>query len=182
MPDEPDNIPDDERDDASAAVTVEWKAPASKADLDKIVEDRLNRERRKFKDYDTLKEKAARADALDHELASETEKAVRTAREEAEKSARTTYAPRLVRSEFRAQAKGVLSGDQLDALLEDLDLSRYVDGDGDVDVEKVERKVAALAPAKEDRAPFPDLGGGRRGGAPSTTDMNVLIRRQAGKV
>lgn len=181
MPDEPNDVPDDERDDLPAAVTVEWKPPASQADLDKIITDRVARATKRFKDYETLKEKAARADALDHELSSETEKATKAARTEAEKEARNTYTPRLVRSEFRAQAKGVLSGDQLNALLEDLDLSRYVADDGDVDVEKVEKKIAALAPAREERAPFPDLGGGRRGGAPSTNDMSAQIRRLAGK-
>lgn len=180
MPDEPNDIPDDERDDVPAVVAVEWKPPASQADLDKIITDRVARATKKFKNYDDLVAKAARADALDHELSSETEKAVKTAKAEAESAARNTYAPRLVRSEFRAQAKGVLSGEQLDALLEDLDLSRYVAEDGDVDVEKVGKKVAALAPAKEDRAPFPDLGGGRRGGAPRTNDMNAFIRRAAG--
>lgn len=145
----------------------EWTPPASQEELDKIITARVARATKPFKgiDIDDLKARAARADALDNELASETDKAVRAAREEEKKSARSAYAPRLVRTEFRAQAKGVLSADQLDALLEDLDLSKYLTGDDEVDVERIEKKVTAFAPPpKEDPPPArtSDLGQGRR--------------------
>jgi hypothetical protein len=40
-----------------------YKAPESQEELDRIITDRLSREREKFKDFDTLKEKAAKYDA-----------------------------------------------------------------------------------------------------------------------
>jgi hypothetical protein len=41
-----------------ATPKVEWTPPASQADLDRIIEERLARERAKFADYDELREKA----------------------------------------------------------------------------------------------------------------------------
>jgi hypothetical protein len=149
----------------------EWTPPSSQEELDKIITARVARATKPYKgiDIDDLKAKAARADALDNELASETEKAVKAAREEEKKSARSAYAPRLVRTEFRAQAKGVLSADQLDALLEDLDLSKYLTDDDEVDVERIEKKVTALAPPPKEDPPPPrgtDFGQGRRNAPP----------------
>jgi hypothetical protein len=106
----PENVPDDERDDLPPAPAPRsWKAPASEDEFNKILEKRLDRERKKYADYDTLKQKAARADALDNELATETEKAVRAAREEERKAVLAAATPRLVKAEFRAAAKGVLN-------------------------------------------------------------------------
>jgi hypothetical protein len=50
---------------------VEWTPPASQADLDRIIGERLARERAKFADYDDLREKASYWDEL--EAASQTE-------------------------------------------------------------------------------------------------------------
>ena len=41
-----------------------YTPPATQADLDRIVENRLQRERQKYADYDTLKEKAERVDTI----------------------------------------------------------------------------------------------------------------------
>lgn len=41
-----------------------YTPPATQADLDRIVENRLQRERSKYADYDTLKEKAGTVDTL----------------------------------------------------------------------------------------------------------------------
>jgi hypothetical protein len=75
---------------------------------------------------------------------------------------RAETAPRLVKQAFKAEAKGVLTTEQLDALLEDLDLTKYLDKDGDVDEEKVTKKVTALAPKKDE-----SKNGGRPGAAGS---------------
>lgn len=45
-----------------------YTPPATQADLDKIIESRLTRERSKFQDYDTFKEKAGKFDAAEPEL------------------------------------------------------------------------------------------------------------------
>jgi hypothetical protein len=157
-----------------------WKAPSSQEELDKIIAARVARVQKRYADYDSLKEKAARADALDNELASETEKAVRAAREEERKQVQAQTTPRLVRAEFRAAAKGVLSNEQLNGLLEDVDLNRFITDTGDVDEERIAKKISALAPPVEDKPRFPDLGGGKRGSNSTATNMSQLIRQAAG--
>jgi hypothetical protein len=110
-------------------------------------------------DYDELKGKAEEADRLRQERETENEKAVREAREAGEAEAAKKLAPMLVQQAFRAEAKGVLTDDQRDALLEDLDLTKYLTDTGEVDTDKVNKKVAAFAPAD---------GGGNGSGKPGT--------------
>lgn len=125
---------------------TEWTAPASQADLDRIIQDRLGRERAKFADYDTLKAKADKHDEMELELSDTATKAAAKAREEALAESKAESTPRVVRAEFKAAAKGVLEKDQLDALLEDLDLSKYADKNGEPDEERIAKKIAAFAP------------------------------------
>ncbi len=146
-----------------------WTPPASQEDLDRLIAARVARATKPFKDFDEIKAKAARADALDNELASETEKAEKRAREEERGKVASEYNPRLVRAEFRAAARGVLTSDQLNSLIEDMDLSRYVADDGEVDVAKIEKKVTAFAPPPKEESPPPrgtDFGQGRRNAPP----------------
>jgi len=60
----------------------------SQTEVDRIVQDRLARERGKYGDYDDLKAKAAKLDEIEQANASELEKAVKRA-EEAESKAKT---------------------------------------------------------------------------------------------
>lgn len=129
----------------------DYTPPASQEEFDQIVERRLARERGKlqerFSDYDDLRKKAERHDALELELSSDKDRAVKEARDEERAKVNAEATPRVVRSEFKAAAKGVLTDDQLAALLEDLDLGKYVTDKGDPDEEKISKKVAAFAPA-----------------------------------
>lgn len=52
----------------------EFKAPASQEDLDRIIAARLDRERKKFADYDDIKARAARLDEMEEASKSETQK------------------------------------------------------------------------------------------------------------
>jgi hypothetical protein len=156
----------------------------SQADLDRIVGERLNRQKAQFADYDELKRKAAEADDLRKRVETADEKAVREAREAAVAEERAKTAPRLVGAEFRAAAKGVLTDAQRDAFLEDADLSKYLTDKGEVDVAKVEAKVKALAPEKQEpkgRVPR-DMGQGNRseGGKASVSSSreDYLERRK----
>lgn len=128
----------------------QWAAPASQEELNRIIEQRLARERAKYAGFDDYKAKAEKHDALEAELASETDKQVRAAREEERAKLAGEFAPRLVREAFKAEAKGVLTKEQLDGLLEDYNPSNYLDGGGDVDGEKIAARVAKFAPAKTD--------------------------------
>lgn len=51
----------------------------TQADVDKIITDRLQRERQKYADYDTLKEKAAQFDSIEEKNKSELQKATERA-------------------------------------------------------------------------------------------------------
>jgi hypothetical protein len=126
----------------------------------------LAREKRRYKDYDTLKEKAALVDQLQAASQTDTERATTEGLRKGRQEALTATVPRLVRA----------------ALLEDLDLMKYANDDGEVDEDRIAKKVAAFAPPDDGggRVAFPDLGGGKRGGTAKTQNMNDLIRRAAG--
>lgn len=124
-----------------------YTPPATQADLDRIIQDRVRRATSKYGDYDSLKEKAAKHDALELELGTAADKAAAKARDEVRAELAGKFTPRVVRAEFRAEAKGVLTEEQLEALLEDLDMSKYVDKDGEPDRDKIGKKVKAFAPA-----------------------------------
>ena len=158
----------------------------TQAELDQIVSTRLARQKAQFADYDTLKAEAAEAARLRKEQETASEKAVREAREAAVAEERKSMAPRLVGAEFRAAAKGVLTDAQRDAFLEDADLTKYLNDKGEVDVDKVTKKVEALAPAKSEkdstkRVPR-DMGQGNRseGGKASVSSSkeDYLERRR----
>lgn len=53
---------------------TEFKAPASQADLDRIIQDRVARERAKFADYDDVKARAAKLSEIEEANKTETEK------------------------------------------------------------------------------------------------------------
>lgn len=76
--------------------------------VDRIVEQRLARERQKFADYDDLKQKAARLDELEAERKSELERAQEriAALEAAKQAAETARQEALTRSAFLASAAG----------------------------------------------------------------------------
>ena len=157
----------------------------SQEEFDNRLADRVRRVKAQFADYDELKKKAAEADDLRKQVESDSEKAVREAREEAVAEERRKTAPRLVGAEFRAAAKGVLTDAQRDAFLEDADLTKYLNDKGEVDVDKVTKKVEALAPAKPEAKPTRvprDLGQGKRdsGGKTSVSSAreDYLERRR----
>lgn len=134
--------------DGDGAKGGSYTPPASQAELDRIVQDRISRVQKQYgMTPEEAKAAKERAEKLDYDLSSEKDKAVADARKEEREKLLGEATPRLVRAEFRAEAKGVLSADQLNALLEDLDLSKYVDSHGEVDVDKVAKKVAAFAPS-----------------------------------
>lgn len=141
-----------------------YTPPASQADLDRIVQDRLAR---LSKSYGMTPEEAktfkTRVGVLENDLSSESDKIAKKAADDARAEERTKGTTRAVRAEFRAAAKGTLTDAQRDALLEDLDLSRYADEDGEPDVDKIEKKIKAFAPAQgKTPAPPRPLGQGNR--------------------
>jgi DNA repair exonuclease SbcCD ATPase subunit len=136
-----------------ATPKVEWTPPASQADLDRIVQDRLARERAKFADYDELREKAQFWDEIESASQTEYERTqdALTAAQERYEAAQQ----RIVAAELRAAG---VPGE----LIEDLDLGRFIDGDGEVAQERIDalsQKYQAISPRTAQRmAPNPAQG------------------------
>jgi hypothetical protein len=155
----------------------EWRPPASQEELDRLINKATAKVHGKYKDYDSVRERAGLYDQLLAQTQTDSERAAAEAEERAYNAAMGSVVPRLVKAEFRAAAKGVLEDGQLDALIEDVDLTKYVADDGEPDLDKIGRKIKAVAPKAP---PPPSFGQGNRGTAPSTTNMNDFIRKQAG--
>jgi hypothetical protein len=140
----------------------------TQADVDRIVTDRVTRERAKFADYGDLKKKAAAA-------MSEQERAVADAEARGAQAAAGKAGARLVRAEFRAAAAGTVDAETLNAYLEDVDLSRFVGDDGEPDLKAIEARIKRLGGGKA-----ADFDGGARTKTSGPIDMNARIRQAAG--
>lgn len=160
----------------------------SQDELDRIVGERLARERSKLGDVDELRRKAEALDRLEEERKTELEKAVDRAAKDAETRVRgeleTTWRSRLVRSEVRAAAAGKLA-DPEDAVrflaLDELEL----DPDGNVDGSTIAAAVDKLLETKPYLAANgarreADFDAGARTPARDAESVNDRIRRSAG--
>lgn len=81
-----------------------FKAPASQEELDRIIQARLDRERKRFGDYDELKARASKLAEIEEANKTEAEKA--QARAEAAEKRATELEAKAIRAEVAA-AKGV---------------------------------------------------------------------------
>lgn len=138
-----------------------WTPPATQEEFNRIISERLGRERSKYADYADLKDKATQFDQLTASQQTELqrEQAARQAAEQTAQSASTEL----------ARAKAALKYKLAD---EDLDLL----GTGtpeEIDA-RAKRLSERLAP------PPPNFDGGARSTAPGGKDMNSLIRKAAG--
>ncbi len=154
--------------DASTSTTDAGKT-FSQADLDRIVAERVARERAKYSDYAEVKKKAAAA-------MTEQERAVAEAEQRGKTAAQTAASGRLARAEFKAAAAGKVEKDALEGFLEYADLAKFVGADGEPDEKAIASVVKQLAGDKR----APDFDGGARTQASKTTDMNQIIRQKAG--
>ena len=160
MPDD-DDVTDDVHDDDDGPGS-NYQPPATQDDLNRIIEQRLARERAKYADYDQLKADADRMRELEYELQSETEKAVQSAEKDAAQRAQSQFLPRLVQAEMKAAAAGRIPADELADLIEPLDLSKFVQ-DGEVNTARVAAWVDRVAPQQRSSGPSA-TGLGNRGG------------------
>jgi hypothetical protein len=146
----------------------------TQADLDKQIEQRLARERKKFDGYDDLKAKAARLDEIEKANATDLEKAVQSAKDETRAEVARGFGERLVRGVMKAQLEQSMKPADAAALLDDLNLSKFVGDDGEVDEDAIAKTVARLAPKGR-----LDLGQGAHGNAPSF-DQQIADATKAG--
>jgi hypothetical protein len=97
-------------------------------------------------DYDQQKAAADAWRKYQEENKAPDQKVVDQAAEKARLEERTKLAPRLVAAEFKALAAGEVPKDLLDGFLEDVDYTKYLDANGDIDTAKVQKRVDALKP------------------------------------
>lgn len=155
----------------------------TQADVDKIVTDRLKREREKFADYEDLKTKAGKLAAIEAAQLTDAEKSA-AALAAAEKR-NTDLTNRTVRAEVRALAAESFE-DPSDAHLY-LDLSKYVDAKGDIDADSIKADLAELLTKKAHLAKAtgparakPDLDQGVRDTSPGGLDAQIAAATKAG--
>lgn len=135
-----------------------YTPPESQEEFDRIIAQRLQRERANFADYDDLKKKAADLDKLREEQKTADEKALDAAKEEGRNEVRSLLAAERVSN---ALAKA-LNGRVPDAAaLLDLDRSQFIK-DGGADVEKITAWVEANSTEQEKPAKKGDPGQGRQ--------------------
>lgn len=158
-----------------------YTPPATQADLDRIVGERVARERAKYADYQELKTKAEAHDKALEDAQSEQEKAVAAARREGEAEARKQSDQRIINAEARALAATAKFRNPTTAVRL-LDLTGVgVNDAGDPDVDAIKAKLDELATAEPylidtgtAPAPRPDSsqgGGGGGGGATKPTSI-----------
>lgn len=143
----------------------------TQVELDRMISDRLDRERKKYADFDQIKQKAQKLDDIEAENASELEKAVKAARGEERAAVLREYAEQSARFAAKAQLEARLGKDAAAELLDDINISKYVNDDGSVDEDGIGALAARLAPA----APPPNLHQGRQG-KPSGRDIDAEIQ------
>jgi hypothetical protein len=123
-----------------------YTAPATQAELDRIVEARLARERDKFKGHDDFKAKAAKWDQLEDEKKTPSEKAIEEAKAQAAGETSAKYDRRLASTEIKSIAATVGFLDPADALVV---LGDEVPKKGDeIDVDELKKRVEKLATDK----------------------------------
>lgn len=127
-------------------------------------------------DYDDLKRKAAEFDKLEKASRTENEQKVEDAKEQARIDVLKKTIPALVRAEMRAAAAGRIEDDKLDAVIEPLDMSKFLNDKGDeVDTDKVKKFIDGIAPTdgKGGGGGRRDLGQGRRGGGGKASGVDA---------
>jgi len=148
----------------------EWKPPASQEDLDRIVTERLARERAKYSDYEDLKAKEAEYNQyLESQKTDEQRR-----QEEAEKANAEREQERKDAAEARAELARTRAALKYKLTEEDLELLQFVPAE---QVEETAEKISK----RLNREVTPDFDGGHRTPPPATPSMNSMIRQAAGR-
>ncbi|CAD5999285.1 hypothetical protein [Agreia sp. COWG] len=118
MPESTENAPENQQENQPGNETKETKSytpPASQDELDRIVENRLNKERAKYADYDELKQAKTKYDEHLESQKTEQQKAIDDARGDASTEVTQKFLTKLVRSEVKTIASVLGFNDPTDA-------------------------------------------------------------------
>jgi len=122
--------------------------PASQADLDRIIQERVARERNKFADYDTLKAKATEYDQFKESSKTEQQKAIDAAKAEGANEVTGKLTTRIVNAEIKATAAALGFSDPGDAIALFGDISAVKIEDDGPDAEAIKSRLADIAEKK----------------------------------
>lgn len=122
--------------------------PASQADLDKIIQDRIARERNKFADYDSLKAKATEYDQFKESSKTEQQKAIDAAKAEGAQEVTGKFTKRIVNAEIKATAATLGFSDPGDAIALFGDISTVKIEDDGPDAEAIKTRLTEIATSK----------------------------------
>ena len=130
--------------EASKGAETPPAAGLSQADVDRIVNERLARERSKFADYGDLKAKAAKFDEAEAAKAPELERVANKARDEGKAEARAELNRERVLDKIEVAAAGKFA-DAEDAQLHlGRNADEYVNKDGVIDTDAIAKAVEKL--------------------------------------
>ncbi len=181
--------------DTVTAVTTETAPAAAPTDTAAALLAEVERHKTEAEKYKALMRKqeerargnsdaAKQVEALKAELEqfrqasmSETEKALAKATKDAEAKGRaealTAVGQRLVKAEFRALAAGAIP--DLDGVLDDLNLAKFIGGDGEPDTKAIAAAVRRLTPPKPAEPTEPATGPGPRPDLTQGSRMNMPL-------
>lgn len=134
-------------DETAAEETGSETQTFTQADIDRIVSERITRERQKFADYNDLKSKAAKYEQTVASQQTETEKAVAAARKEAETAVRAE----MLRDRVLDRVEALAAKDFEDAEDAKLRLAGRADEfapNGEIDSDAIKAALAALLAEK----------------------------------
>lgn len=142
-------IESSEVESAEQVETTEPKAytpPATQEAFNRVIEERLVRERKKYADYDELKANQAEFETWKESQLTEQEKAIKAAREEGEASATSMFQERIVKTEIRSLASQAGFSDPEDAVA--LFGGDTPVKDGEPDADAITARLGEIAAAK----------------------------------
>lgn len=181
MPENDTGTPAEPQDSSSV-----YTPPATQADLDRIIAERVARTKAQYKDYSELKAKAARADELEALTQTETEKAVKAARDEVEQRVRGEVLTERVLDRVEVLAAKDFA-DPEDARLRLASKAAEFVKDGKPDSDAIKAELAELLKAKPhlaaqgDGRPRGDIQQGPRQTATAPLNGNQLLRDLASR-
>lgn len=143
----------------------------TQAELDRILGERLNRERASSaSQIRELTTKAARLEAIEREQMSEAERLAAERYDAGRADERREATDRVVVAHVKSWAAlNSVGADDLTELLEGMDRTRFVTSDYEFDEPKLAKFLGRFAKAGTTQAAFPDLGQGRRTQATTST-------------